>query len=226
MELFFDTLRIILTDKAYWFLAIMIALSAIVKLQLPKIRGASGERIVRRRLNKLGDEYRSYHDLYIHDQQFGLTQVDHIVVSKFGVHVIETKNYTGWIFGSEHQKYWTQTIYKNKQKFYNPIRQNYGHVEALKSHLNMIALPAYSIIAFSSKAEFKFKEPFHSAEVIHYRKLVKTIKQDDRQRLTDHERKRIISSLDELDQLPKKKKKAIRKMHLRQVREKQQAARI
>ncbi|GKV65554.1 MULTISPECIES: nuclease-related domain-containing protein [unclassified Sporosarcina] len=225
MELFFDTLRAILFNKAIWFLAFMMILSTIVKIQLPRIRGAAGERIVQRRLNKLGDEYRSYHDLYVEDTQNGLTQIDHIVISKYGVHVIETKNYSGWIFGSELQKYWTQTIYKNKQKFYNPIRQNYGHIEALKSYLNMPSLPVYSIIAFSDEVEFKFKEPFQSAQVIHYRKLVKTIRQDNKLRLTDRQMNNIIRSLDQLDQMPKKDKKAIRKTHLQQVRKKQQVAR-
>lgn len=223
MELLLDTLHMIFTSKAYWFLMAMVALSAIVKL--PKIRGATGERIVRRSLNRLGDGYHSYHDLYIEDAQRGLTQVDHITVSKYGVHVIETKHYSGWIFGSEHQKYWTQAIYKNKQKFYNPIRQNYGHIQALKNHLRMPDLPAHSIIAFSDEVEFKFKEPFRSAEVVHYPKLVKTIKKDSIPRITDSQVKDIIRSLDQLDQLPKEEKKAIRKLHLRQVREKQQGAR-
>ena len=115
--------------------------------------------------------------------------------------------------------------FKNKQKFYNPIRQNYGHIEALKNHLEMPDLPARSIIAFSDEVEFKFKEPFRSAEVVHYRKPVKTIKKDSVPCFTDSQVKDIIHSLDQLDQLPREEKKAIRKLHLRQVQEKQEGAR-
>ncbi len=59
----------------------------------------------------------------------GTTQVDHIIVSKFCIFVIETKNMKGWIFGGERQKTWTQSIYKNKNKFQNPLHQNYKHIK-------------------------------------------------------------------------------------------------
>lgn len=38
----------------------------------------------------------------------GTTQIDHIIVSKYGIFVVETKNMKGWVFGGEHQKSWTQ----------------------------------------------------------------------------------------------------------------------
>jgi hypothetical protein len=63
------------------------------------------------------------------------TQIDHIVVSNYGIFVIETKNYKGWIMGNEYDEYWRQVIYKRKEKLYNPIKQNYGHILALKGVL-------------------------------------------------------------------------------------------
>jgi len=54
------------------------------------------------------------------------------VVSNYGIFVIETKNYKGWIIGNEFDDYWTQVIFKRKEKLYNPIKQNYGHIQALK----------------------------------------------------------------------------------------------
>ena len=51
----------------------------------------------------------------------GTTQIDHIIVSIYGVFVVETKNMKGWIFGSPQQKTWTQKIYKHSQKFQNPL---------------------------------------------------------------------------------------------------------
>lgn len=55
----------------------------------------------------------------------GTTQIDHIIVSKFGIFVIETKNMSGWIFGSPDQAQWTQSLPGgNRFRFQNPLRQN------------------------------------------------------------------------------------------------------
>ena len=65
----------------------------------------------------------------------GSTQIDHIIVSTYGVFVVETKNMKGWIFGSPNQKIWTQRIYKHSSKFQNPLHQNYKHTKTLESLL-------------------------------------------------------------------------------------------
>ena len=61
----------------------------------------------------------------------GTTQIDHILVSRYGVFVIETKHYKGWIFGDEKSKQWTQVIYQIKHRFQNPLHQNYKHLKAV-----------------------------------------------------------------------------------------------
>ena len=78
------------------------------------------------------------------------SQIDHIVVSRYGVFVIETKNYSGWIYGSEKSRQWTQNIYGEKHSFFNPVLQNKGHIHTLKTVLGFI-----SIVAFSEKADLK-----------------------------------------------------------------------
>lgn len=62
------------------------------------------------------------------------TQIDHIVINPRGVFVIETKNYSGEIYGSENQREWTQVLaYGNvKNKLYNPLKQNATHVYNVK----------------------------------------------------------------------------------------------
>lgn len=62
----------------------------------------------------------------------GTTQVDHVIVSRFGVFVIETKNHKGWVFGEERSRKWAQVIYRNKYQFLNPLRQNYKHLKAVQ----------------------------------------------------------------------------------------------
>jgi len=65
--------------------------------------------------------YHRIHDVIIPSKN-GTTQIDHILVSPYGVFIVETKNMTGWIFGSENQSKWTQVLYGKKYPFQNPIR--------------------------------------------------------------------------------------------------------
>ena len=83
------------------------------------------------------------------------SQIDHVLVADSGVFVIETKHYSGWIFGDSHEGQWTQVIYKRKTKFLNPVRQNYGHVKALQALFNLPATAFSSLVVFTGDAEFK-----------------------------------------------------------------------
>ena len=80
------------------------------------------------------------------------TQIDHIVVSDFGIFCIETKSYSGWIFGNAQQKHWTQVLYRYKKKFYNPLRQNYAHIKAVEAIVSpkYPKVPIRGFIAFPS----------------------------------------------------------------------------
>lgn len=57
-----------------------------------------------------------FHDLYIQKPNGEYTQIDVAVATKTGIIVFEVKDYSGWIFGSEHQKYWTQLLAYGKEK--------------------------------------------------------------------------------------------------------------
>ncbi len=100
---------------------------------------------------------------FIDDKKHGTTQIDHIIVSKYGIFVVETKNMKGWIFGSENQKQWTQQIYKHKSKFQNPLHQNYKHVRTLADILfaesNAKHDSIFSVIIFIGDSTFKTKMP-------------------------------------------------------------------
>ncbi|MFK5894091.1 MAG: NERD domain-containing protein [Pseudomonadota bacterium] len=89
----------------------------------------------------------------------GTTQIDHIIVSKYGIFVVETKNMKGWIFGSANQKQWTQKIFKHTSKFQNPLHQNYKHVKTLEACLNTKNDCIFSIIIFIGDSTFKTKMP-------------------------------------------------------------------
>ncbi|MBN2824228.1 MAG: NERD domain-containing protein [Campylobacterales bacterium] len=96
---------------------------------------------------KLGDEYKRFHDVIVPIQN-STTQIDHILISSFGIFVIETKNINGWIFGSETSKYWTQSLYGKKYTFQNPLHQNYRHTKALASYLDIHHDHFHSVVFF------------------------------------------------------------------------------
>lgn len=105
----------------------------------------------------------------------GTTQIDHVLVSTRGIFVIETKHYSGWIFGSAKSKTWTQVIYRMKHSFQNPLRQNHLHLKTIESILDFLPDEAFhSIIVFTGSAEFKTEKPagvFFLSELISYIEL-------------------------------------------------------
>ncbi|QTC40293.1 NERD domain-containing protein [Bacillus sp. V3] len=128
-----------------------------VLLTSPAVKGRIGEEEVRHYLRKLDTEkYKIFHDTLLPSPNGGTTQIDHIVVSRAGIFVIETKNYKGWIFGNERSRQWTQTIYRRKQKFNNPLHQNYGHIKAIEHILGeQKNIPYYNVVVFGSRALIK-----------------------------------------------------------------------
>lgn len=90
----------------------------------------------------------------------GTTQIDHILVSRAGVSVIETKDYSGWIFANPNDAKWTQVLFRHKFRFQNPIRQNYRHVLAVRALLDFLPPEAVqSAVVFAGDAEFKTGMP-------------------------------------------------------------------
>ena len=102
--------------------------------------------------------YRRIHNVILPTSS-GTTQIDHVLVSVYGLFVVETKNMTGWIFGSESQRQWTQVIYKEKYKFQNPLRQNYRHTRSLAEFLHVDHSSVHSVILFTGDCTFKVPMP-------------------------------------------------------------------
>lgn len=127
----------------------------------PERKGARGERQVHNALSSVLDEkeYRVLSDLIL-PIAGGTTQLDHVVLSRFGIFVIETKNMSGWIFGGADQQKWTQ-VQKGGQRrsFQNPLRQNYAHVKAVQSTLEIDLKLLYNFVVFTGSAEPKTEMP-------------------------------------------------------------------
>ena len=121
-------------------------------------RGKAGENNVSFILRSLPPEYHVINDVIIPDQGATddryTTQIDHVVVSPYGIFVIETKNYSGWIFGNEDSKQWKQTFKTTEAHYlYNPIKQNWGHTYALAERLKLRIKFFKPIVVFSDDCE-------------------------------------------------------------------------
>lgn len=107
-------------------------------------------------------------NVYLPKDDGETTEADVIMITPKGVIVFESKNYSGWIFGDEKYKSWTQTLPSGKGKskkehFFNPIMQNNLHIKYLKKLIGE-DYPFYSLIVFSERCTLK-KITVHSENV-------------------------------------------------------------
>lgn len=145
------------------------------------VRGNAGEWQVANVLRQLNPEqFVVLNDIMFEKQQtaaneIATTQIDHIVVSIYGIFVIETKNYAGKIYGTEKSPKWQYYTHGNKYEFYNPLRQNYKHTKTLQDLLmrNAQAIGImgadfliYPIVAFSGNAEIRVQVT--GADVVYF----------------------------------------------------------
>jgi len=124
----------------------------------------------------------------------GSTQIDHVIVSKYGIFVIETKNYKGWIFGNEAQRQWTQVIMGRKYKFQNPLRQNYLHIKTLADLLALEMSYFHSMIAFIGECELKTRDEL--PEHVLTNGMVSYVKKKQDEILTEDEVKSIVEQIE------------------------------
>lgn len=123
-------------------------------------KGRLGEFYTYKYLKSLSGYKRYLFNLYLPKSNGETTELDVILLHESGIYVFESKNYSGWIFGSESQQYWTQTLpagrgRSQKNRFYNPVLQNKGHLKWLQTYLADQTLPFYSYIVFSDRCRLK-----------------------------------------------------------------------
>ena len=109
----------------------------VVAILLPLCRqlipkGRRGEKHVASILRRLpNSKYKVINNLLL-SYRGHTSEIDHVVISPYAIFVIETKTYTGLIYGNEHSEYWTKNVYGHKYHLLNPIHQNHGHVKAIR----------------------------------------------------------------------------------------------
>lgn len=171
-------LLVSLISSLWWviFIFVFLGLYAVFK---PYLKGRFGELAVATHVRLyLKAHYILLNDCTLPVEASGTTQIDHILLSPYGIFVIETKNYKGWIFGQERQKTWTQKIYKKSYQFQNPLHQNYKHTRVLENILADIvgADVIHSIVVFMPDCTFKTEMPknvFRGAAWVDYVKQFK-----------------------------------------------------
>ncbi len=174
----------------------------------PRQKGKRGEARVHDIILKLPDEYYVLDDVVLQTNH-GTTQIDHIVISKYGVFAIETKNYRGDIYGNDYRQEWKQLIvtevtypkkwwktytYVTKNHFYNPVKQAIGHVCRIKENLKEWPyLKVTPIVVFTGGAVLRNVKSQH--HVIYDCELLPTIQSYRTSYLTDEDVEMVINRL-------------------------------
>ena len=155
--------NLLLTDGRAQFFALVVLLAVVVNaiLSSAKVKGRIGEAQVNRELklvNRLNMKGKTLRNIYVPKNTGETTEIDLLYITSKGLIVIESKNYNGYIFGTDVSKEWTVTLNKGKTvekiRFFNPVLQNKGHIKYLKQYLNQ-DVPAFSIIVFANSAQLK-----------------------------------------------------------------------
>ncbi len=138
-------------------------------------KGLIGEVDAASYLYELPSEYVVYSDIML-PTNYGTTQIDHLVVSPYGVFVIEVKNMQGIISGHENSEKWNQNIYGHRYDMINPVKQNMAHIIALKSVFkSLMKMPIFSIVAFGEEASLNVT--VENSVIIYIDELTEVIKQ-------------------------------------------------
>lgn len=197
------------------FIVFILIIVIVLKINSSKIKGSIGEAKVNTRLNFLGKEYIVLKDILINGTNGYSSQIDELVLSEYGLFVIETKNYKGWIFGNEKAENWTQVIYKEKHTFRNPIKQNWSHIYALKSLLSDYPnIKYHPIVVFSGNATLKSIES--SIPVIYSNKLNSTIRKLSFEKCLSIDEVNKIQTILESSEL---KERNARKEHIKNIKQ-------
>lgn len=177
----------------WWFIPLMLLLFYL-RRSMPQLRGMVGEARVKAVLATLPEnEYTAIHDALLETDK-GTAQIDHIVVSIYGLFVIETKNHTGAIYGKYRDRRWTAVHGASRRTFMNPIHQNYGHLKAIERALGgEYARALIPIVVFADGCELCLT--LEDDAVVHISALKAEIRRHRELFFTVHEARRIADRL-------------------------------
>ncbi len=123
----------------------------------------------------------------------GTMQLDHVVISKFGIIVIMTEFHRGWISGTEFQEQWTKSRFKRSAKFPNPMHENYLNVQMLARILQLPDSKIHSIVVFTGHRGFKQSMP---GNVLPAEKVIPYIRRRRLKILTEEQTTQALARID------------------------------
>lgn len=188
--------------------------------------GLYGEYLIWQTLNELSGPSRFLFNLYLPKEHGETTEIDVLLIHESGLYVFESKNYSGWIFGTDDQKTWTQTLQAagkiRKNHFLNPIMQNKLHIKYLKAQLSDYPqIPFHSFVIFSNRCELKkiqITQTQSAVEVIQRRLALRKVQEAAQKTgsiLSEKEIKVIYNRLYPWSQVTDE----LKQMHIDQIRE-------
>ena len=196
------------------FLGLIILLRLSSMLKKAEVKGSLGEFIVNFKTRLLLDNnYQLIKNVTLPTKE-GSTQIDHIIVSKYGLFVIETKNLKGEIFGSAIQKIWTQRIYQHSYQFQNPLHQNYKHIKTLETLLVLDKHQLFSLVVFVGRSHFKTVMPYN---VIHSKAYINFIKSKTKVIFTSAEMIKITKEISSHRLTPSFKTQQQHRQHVKKI---------
>jgi len=166
---------------------VVVTVLVLLKFFRPQMIGRLGECILAIYLrHKLDPKiYRVIDNVILPTDDEMTTQIDHVIVSRYGVFVVETKTYDGSIYGRAEEPRWTHVRFRKKSGFQNPLRQNYRHMATI-AELTGIPMDCIKpIIAFAGTTKFKTQMP---EEVVHFCDVPGYVRKlSDQQRIKDQQ---------------------------------------
>jgi hypothetical protein len=140
-------------------------------------KGNYGEFIIYRKVIRIFGKESVLTNIYLDSKNTETTEIDVLAVSSKGIYVFEMKNYSGSIYGSEQDQNWTQVLNRwTKNKFYNPLRQNYSHIKALESYLAIPNSAIIPMIVFSNRSRLSKIDISDTHNVFQFKNAIRFIK--------------------------------------------------
>ena len=197
-KIFFKTVWLIISNPLVLLIIAAMVITAAVKIilyrkstyyaetntsffKVIRDKGKYGEYLTYKRLASLEKNgCRFLFNVYLPKENGETSELDAVAICQEGIFVFESKNYSGWIFGSEEQKNWTQVLANGKGKsqkehFYNPILQNRTHIKYLKKVIGE-EIPTYSVVVFSERCTLKKLEISGDVPVIKRDRVLSSVK--------------------------------------------------
>lgn len=144
-------------------------------------KGFYGEFVLYRKVCRIFGKTSVLTNLYLDNKNTETTEIDVLSVSHKGIYVFEIKNYSGYIYGSEKDQYWTQVLNKwSKNKFYNPLRQNYAHTKAVENYLKVSKEQIIPIVVFSNNSKLSKISISEDQNVYQYSDAIRFVRRNEK----------------------------------------------